>query len=260
MATYKKNIITAIFIMAVMIIALFSNGCVTSRHIDELKAEIRDIKADNAQTRDMVSQMDSLITSSTESNNRLRNDVSMSNDQMQERIDQLLENYNELLVILQQINQKMSTKKVIIDSPGVQPEINQTQTTTTQTQTPSIDCGATYDESFIAVRRGEYVQAIEGFEKFLAECPQHESVENAHYWIGESMYSQEKYVEAIEKFQFLLNNYKSSVNLSRAMYQLARSQQELGKKAEAKTMYQKIIDDFPDSFEANQATDRLKDL
>ncbi len=239
-----------------MFIALFSNGCVTPRHIDELRAEIREIKVDNEQTRDLVAKMDSLITSSTESNNRLRNEVSMSTDQMQERMDQLLENYNELLTVLQQINQNLSTEKVILGSPGVQPDI-------TQTQTPSIDCGTTYDESFILVRQDEYdkyEQAIKGFKKFLAECPEHESVENAHYWIGESLYSQEKYVEASEKFQFLIDNYKSSVNLSRAMYQLARSKQELGKKAEAKAIYQKIINDFPDSFEANQATDRLKDL
>lgn len=257
MTINRKNIITAILVMAVMFIGYVGSGCVTSRHIDELKAEIREVKADNAQTRDMVAKMDSIITISAESNNRLRHDVTYSNDQLQERIDQLLENYNELLNILQQINQTLSAKQIIRSSPGVQPD---QPPSTQQTQTPAVDCDEAYDLAFTHTLREEFNEAIEKFKKFLDDCPNHENVENAHYWIGESFYLLDKYVEASEEFQYFIDNYKSSVNFSRAMYQLARCKQELGKFDEAKTFYQKIVEDYPNTFDAKQAAERLKDI
>lgn len=270
MDSYRKNIITAVILMAVMFMVTVLGGCfATSRQVDELKSEIRSIKDDNAQTRALVSQMDSLITESTEAGNRLRADISSSNDQLAEQLDAMLTNYNQLMVLIQQLSQKSNTKYVIQSSPGSQeesskqPTVTEPGTTTTpveQPQQPSIDCGATYDESFILVRRGEYEKAIEGFETFLKECPNHESVENAHYWMAESYFAMEKYVDAQQKFEKFIEDFKTSPNLSRAMYQLARSYQELQKKADAKKWYQKVIDDFPGTFEANQASDRLKDI
>lgn len=256
----KQNILTAILIMAVMFIGYFSSGCVTPRHIDELKAEIRSIKADNEQTREMVGKMDSLITSSTESNNKLRHDVTYSSDQMQERIDQLLENYNELLAVLQQINQNLTTRSVIQSSPGIQTDRTTTPTETTQTQKPSVDCGESYDVAFTHTLHEEYQEAINKFKKFIEDCPEHENVSNARYWTGESYYLLNKYVEAADEFQYLIDNFKSSQNVSRALYQIARCKQELGKNNEAKALYQKVIDDYPETFEARQASERLKDL
>lgn len=268
----KKNVITAVTMMAVMFMITVLGGCfATSRQVDELKVELKSIKADNAETRELVQRMESMITESTEAGNRLRADISTSNDQLQEQIDAMLTNYNQLMVLIQELSQKSNTKYVIKSSPGTQtestqqPAVNPPPATTTETpaetvQQPSIDCGGTYDESFILVRRGEYEKAIEGFELFLKECPNHESVENAHYWMAESYFAMEKYVDAQTKFEYFIENFKTSPNLSRAMYQLARSYQEMNKKADAKKWYQKVIDDFPGTFEANQASDRLKDL
>lgn len=256
--------------MAVMFMVTVLGGCfATSRQVDELKFEIRSIKEDNAQTRKIVSQMDALITESTEAGNRLRADISTSNDQMTEQMDAMLTNYNQLMVLIQELSQKMNTKYVITSSAGSQPESSKQPTVTNpvvnqtpveQPVQPSIDCGATYDESFILVRQGEYEKAITGFESFLKECPNHESVENAFYWMAESYFAMEKYVDAQQKFEKFITDFKASPNLSRAMYQLARSYQELNKKPDAKKWYQKIIDDFPGTFEANQASDRLKDI
>ena len=264
MKSLQNKTITAVFITAVMLTAMFVSGCVTPRHIDELKMEIREIKSDNQQTREMVAHMDSLITAGAEASNKLRNDVSYSTDQMQQQIDALLNNYNELMLIAQQINQKVNnTKYTIRSSPGVQGGTQEpvTQQPVNQTpQQPSVDCGTLYDDSFILTRRGEYEQAIEKFTEFLKDCPQHENVENAHYWIAESYYSLDKFVEAAEKFTYLTENFKSTSNMSRALYQLGRCNQELNKTDEAKRVFQKVIDDFPGSFEANQAAERIKDL
>ncbi|UCE25342.1 MAG: tol-pal system protein YbgF [Candidatus Zixiibacteriota bacterium] len=264
MLTGKKVFITAIVVVAVMCIGIGLSGCATKRNMDELAAEVRDVKRQNESTQTMLTRLDSVITAGADANNKLRNDVSVTVNDLQQQLDMLLENYNDLLAQIQQMNRQPSVTHVIRPSPGAQDQtpvvVTDTAGASDQPAEPAIDCDATYDESFILVRRGEYDTAIEGFRNFLTHCEQHQSAENAHYWIGECYYSLEKYVDAISEFEYLLSNYKSSVNASRALYKLARSKQELGKTGEAKETFQRLIDDYPETLEASQARERLKDL
>ncbi len=269
MSGLRNICITAILGMAVMLLGFGLFGCATSRQVDEIKAEVRDVKAQTLQTQRQMTHMDSVITSGNDANNKLRAEVTYSIGELQQQISTLLQNYNDLLTKIDLLNQQLSVKHVITSSPGVQAPptspTGQTATTTgttadTTSQMPSIDCGAAYDNAFILARQREYQKAIDGFREFLKECPNHESADNAHYWIGESYYALEKYVDATQEFQYLLDNYKGSENASRALYKLGRSQQELKKNADAKKTFQKLIDEYPETLEASQAKERLKDL
>jgi tol-pal system protein YbgF len=253
---------TAMTIMAVVVLAISFNACVTPRHIDEVKSQIRDVEAQNRELRTMVTRMDSLTVQGADADNRLRNEIAFSMDEMQQQMSVLLENYNDLMQKLEQLGQDKNVVHVLKSSEGAQTPANPPSETAPAQVTgePAIDCDFTYDEAFILVRRGEYEAAIEGFGKFLEACPKHESVENAYYWIGESYYAIEKYPDAVVQFEKLINDYKTSPNIGRALYKLARSKQELGKKAEAKTIFQRLIDEFPETLEAQQARERLKDL
>ena len=264
----KNSIVTAISLMAVIFIAVSLSGCVTSRHIDELKAEHREIKATVSESGSKIDKMEQLITESADASNKLRNDLSSSNDHIQEQIDALLLNYNELLRMVQEINAEVHSKTIMRGSvPGgtvEQKPMTQTTTTTTPVETmpekPAVDCGLLYDDSFVLFRGEKYQEAIVSFNNFIDKCPSHENVENAHYWIGECYYALEKYVDAADKFDYLLNTYKSTINASRALYKLARCKQELGKKAEAKKIFQRLIDEYPGTLEGSQAKDLIKDL
>ncbi len=260
MLRYKPFCRTAIIVMAVLYIGVCLSGCVTSRHVDEVKAEIREVKAQNQTTQDAIARLDSVIVEGAEADKKLRNEISYTTNELQQQIEILLENYNDLLRVIEQLRSQPSVTHVLRDSPGSQPESQPPDSGTETPAQPAIDCSAKYDESFILVRRGEYDQAIEGFREFLQYCPKHENAENAHYWVGESYYAQDKFVEAIAEFEYLIENYKSSVNVSRAIYKAARSNQELGKADVAKQLYQRLIDDYPESLEASQAKDRLRDI
>ncbi|UCD62611.1 MAG: tol-pal system protein YbgF [Candidatus Zixiibacteriota bacterium] len=265
MLTKRKIYVTAIVAMAVLYIGIGLTGCATKRHIDEVKAEVRDVKRQNEETQDLLARMDSTIAAGAEANGRLRADVSVTVNNLQQQIDMLLENYNDLLAQIRQLNLQPTVTHVVRSSPGSQEQTAVTVGPDTAGQVstpvrPAIDCGQVYDESFILVRRGEYEKAIEGFRRFLEHCEKHESAENAHYWIGESYYSMEKYADAITEFEYLIENYKGSVNASRAYYKLARSQQEMGRTDDARRTFQKLIDEYPETLEASQARERLKDL
>lgn len=257
-----RTTITAILSMAVIFLAVAFIGCVTPRHIDELRADIGRIEAGNQNSERLVARMDSIIVSGAEADNRLRGNITATMSELQEQISALLENYNELLSKIDQLTRKENVIHIPRSSSGAQTDpIFQGTTNDSPVVTKAIfDCDSTYDEAFILIRRGEYEQSIEGFTTFLTNCPKHESAENAYYWIGESYYAMEKFAEAITQFETLLSQYKSSPNLGRALYKLGRSQQEMGKKSEAIKTFQKLIDDLPETLEASQARERLKDL
>ena len=254
MPVKKTSLVIAILTVAIMALEFMLSGCCTPRMIDEVKVQINDVETQNQQTQEMVVRIDSVMSAEAQASKQLRNEMSLTVDELQRQISTLLENYNDLMQRIEKLNQQPRVQGVIKSSPGVQSESATTETTL------SPDCENTYDEAFILVRRGEYETAIEGFRTFLDQCKNHELVENAYYWVGECYYSLEKYDQAITEFEYLIDNYKSSINASRALYKLGRSKQELGQKDQAIRMFQRLVDDYPGTLEAEQAKERLKDL
>lgn len=254
---------TAMLVMAVFCLALGIIGCVQPRHIEALQADIDEVKLQNQQTQDQISQLEKTLDEDSQSNSAMRNDINVTVSELREQIAMLLENYNQLMYRIDQLSAnrgvlRSSTSTPQTQSePTTQPVIDQPVTTPVE---PSIDCGKAYDDAFILVRRGEYQTAIDSFNVFLNSCPQHESTENAYYWIGECYYFLEKYVDAVDQFNKLLDQFKSSPNLGRALYKLGRSYQELGKKEDARKNFQRLVDEFDGTLEADQARERLKEL
>lgn len=246
--TNTSRIGAAILVMAVLFIGLIGSGCVTKRDIEDLDVRLERIEQQTASTQRTVARMDSLIAQSTEADTRLRNEVSTSVDDLREQLASLLQNYNDLMREISRLRQKPVVQEQPASSPGATTEPN------------SAACDQSYDDAFILVRKGEYEKAISGFRDYLTKCPRHQSVANAHYWIGECQYSLERYQDAITEFEGMLKNFPKSVNAGRAMYKLARSKQELGQKADAKKIFQQIVDQFPNTLEAEQSKDRIKEI
>lgn len=248
--------------IAVLYLGIVFSGCCTSRNIEELGLEIKKVQEQNDQLVSKLNMVDTLVASDADNSRKLRADMSVTIEQLEDQINNLQESYGDLIQKVDAIYQAVTSKSKLYGSPGTQqnPNTPTRQTPSDVNSASNVDCAAVYDDAFILVRQGEYEKAITSFKAFLVDCEKHELVENAHYWIGQSYYSMEKYTDAIEEFNFLLENYKGSVNTSRAMFKLGRSQQELGKKTEAKKIYQQLIDEYPGTFDAEQAKELLKDL
>jgi len=255
----ETKLMTAVVLTAVIFIGMLA-GCATTRQANEIKSQIANLESQLTATREMVSQMDSLITESTEGNRQLQNDVRYSNDQLAQQLSQLLENYNDLMTRLDRVAQPVITLPPT-SSPGAQTDM---PPATIEEPPPSVapatHCIDTYDSAFTLVRRGEYETAIDGFRRYLTDCADQPDAENAYYWVGECYYSQEKYNEAVAEYRHLVTTYPNSPNLGRAIYKLARCQQELGKTTEARELFQRLVDDYAGTLEAEQAAERLKDL
>jgi tol-pal system protein YbgF len=259
MNSIMKTSKTAAIIAAVFSFLLLVSGCATHRQAEEIKNQIAGMESRLAENQQAVTTLATTISAESEGSRKMRADLASTVDDLQRQIAALLENYNDLMEKLNKISQQPRTVTRIESSPGAANKGTHTDTGA-GTQTPSIDCSATYDEAFIAVRRNEYDKAIAGFKNFIENCPKHELAENSHYWLGESFYLTEKYKDAIAEFDLVLDNFKTSGNTSRALYKLGRSHQELGAKKDAKKVFQRIIDEHPGTLEAEQAAKQIKDL
>ncbi len=249
--------------MAVIFCSMLLVNCVTPRHIDELRTEINDIQLQNQETQNLVIRMDTIIAASAEADNKMRNDIQFSIREIQEQISALLENYNDLLTQLNILNSQQNVRTIIRSSPGSQQQNSATISQGNQPDNqgvPGFDCDKAYDDAFLLVHGSEYENAITEFKIFLEKCPEHSSVDDAYYWVGESYYFLSKYHESVEYMNKLYTEFRSSPKIEQAIYKLARSNQELGKTKEAKEFYQLLVNDYPETLEAQQAKERLKDL
>lgn len=254
----ETKLMTAVVLTAVIFIGSFS-GCCTKRDVEAINNRIANLEAQSTVTKDLVSNMEALVTESTEGNRQLQNDVRSSNDQLAEQLNQLLENYNDLMTRLERVSQPV-IKLPPTSSPGATPDDPAVDEEPPPGVTPATDCIDTYDSAFTLVRRSEYPTAIDGFRRYLADCGDQPDAENAYYWVGECYYAQEKYTEAVAEYQHLVTTYPNSANLGRAIYKLARCQQELGNSSDARELFQQLVDDYAGTLEADQASERLKDL
>lgn len=248
--------IAAVLATAVILIGLVT-GCVTSRDAAEIKAGIAELKAQHDETREMVTRMDSLVALSTDSNRKLQNDVRSSTDELTRQLTQLLENYNDLMTRMDQVSQQRVIKLPPTSSPGAQSDPAQEAPIGSQI---SPDCIEAYDNAFTQTRRGEYETAIAAFRQYLTDCPTHEDIENAYFWMGECYYALDKYRDAVTELEQLLKQFPESRNLGRALYKLARCKQELGKTDAARALYQRLVEEYAGTFEGEKAAEFIKDL
>jgi tol-pal system protein YbgF len=239
----------AFFVFFLTALLLATTGCMTKRDGEEIKARLLTIEKNNTKTVSLVARMDSLVTKSTEASNMLNVNNRNSFDDLTRQLQQLQQNINDITDRLEKMNR--SSKGGLNSSPGA---------TGTSSTVVSPQCQVSYDDAFVLVRKGQYQPAIDGFKKFLNDCPSHENSANAHYWIGECYYSTEKYADAISEFQYVMENFKQFDKLSTTLYKIGRSNQELNKKEEARKAYQQVINDFKGTLEAEQSKERLKDL
>lgn len=110
------------------------------------------------------------------------------------------------------------------------------------------------------LKAGDVVTAREQFTKFLEQNPKHELAANAHYWIGETYYSEKNYESAILSYQDVIKNYPGKEKVVAAMLKQAMAFNEIKDAKSAKFVLKKLVEKFPKSEEAKKAKAMLKEI
>lgn len=109
-------------------------------------------------------------------------------------------------------------------------------------------------------KAGDMPAARESFTKFLEKYPQHDLAANAHYWIGETYYSEKNYEPAILSFQEVIKNFPTKEKVPAAMLKQAMAFNAINDQKSARYVLKKLVEAFPKSDEAAKARDLLKEI
>ena len=117
---------------------------------------------------------------------------------------------------------------------------------------------ALYMKGLDTFKAGDMPAARDIFSKFLEQHPQHDLAANAHYWIGETHYSEKSYEPAILAFQEVIKNYPRKEKVPAAMLKQAMAFNAIKDTKSAKYVLKKLTESFPKSEEAKKAREMLK--
>ncbi len=251
----RLKIAAAIVTMAALFLL---GGCAMRRDVIRVEEKTDTILADQSQMKKAVMHLDSLLNSEADASIELRAEIRSSVNDLMDQFREIQASMNDMQDKMGQMTQGQSARVPINVPP--RPTDSAAADTTGKALPPGVDCQTLYDDSFVSIRRGQYDDAIKGFNDYLKYCGTQELAPDAHYWIGESLYSLEKYKDAIAEFDIVVKNYAASKKQSSAIYKMARCYEELGQKKDARALYKKIVDDYPNTLEASQSKEKLKEL
>jgi tol-pal system protein YbgF len=119
---------------------------------------------------------------------------------------------------------------------------------------------ALYLKGLDSLKAGDVATAREQFNKFLEQNPGHELAANAHYWVGETHYSEKNYESAILAYQEVIKNYPGRDKVVPAMLKQALAFNAIKDTKSAKYVLKKLVEGFPKSEEAKKAKVLLKEI
>ncbi len=117
---------------------------------------------------------------------------------------------------------------------------------------------AMYQNAYNDFLVSKYEIAIVGFRSFINKYKDHELAPQAQYYIGESLYSQDKWADAYEQYKKIEIDYPSSQFVSSSRLKMALCLELLGKKKDSILILQSILEDYPKSAEAFTAKEKIK--
>jgi tol-pal system protein YbgF len=119
---------------------------------------------------------------------------------------------------------------------------------------------AIYMKGLDAFKAGDMPAAREIFTKFLEQYPKHDLAANAHYWVGETYYSEKSYEQAILAFQEVIKNFPTKDKVPAAMLKQAMAFNAINDAKSAKYVLKKLEETYPKSDEAAKAKELLKGI
>jgi tol-pal system protein YbgF len=139
-------------------------------------------------------------------------------------------------------------------------EDQQKKSTDGLTKPSELSPEAMYQQGVDAQKSGNPQKARELLTKFVEQNPKNDLAANAHYWTGESYYSEKAYDQAVLEYEKVIKNYPGKEKVPAAMLKQALAFKALGDKKSAKYVLNKLIESYPRTAEAASAKKNLKQM
>ncbi len=117
-----------------------------------------------------------------------------------------------------------------------------------------------YDKAMTDFRDGQFAAASTELQAFVSRYPGSAYLGEARYWLGNSLYGQQRYRDAVSQFQQLIDSDPQGQRVPEALLGLANCQLQLREFKAARVTLHRLIHDFPKTEAAQAARQRLARL
>jgi len=117
-----------------------------------------------------------------------------------------------------------------------------------------------YNSALKLYRSGQYLDAMDAFNRFIKKFPRHKLAGNAQYWIGECLLAMGKKKEAILAFDKVVKKYPGSPKLPSALLKEGLVFLSMGDRTVARILLKRVVDEYPDTDQARIAAKKLRSL
>ena len=114
-----------------------------------------------------------------------------------------------------------------------------------------------YQQSFELIRKGDYQAAEVAFTNYIKTFQDSDFIDDAKFWLAQSMYSQGAYNLALELFEGIQKDYPQSEKIMESILKAGFCHFELGNIDKSIQIFKQIIDDYPNSSVARLASEKL---
>jgi len=114
-----------------------------------------------------------------------------------------------------------------------------------------------YQESFDLIRKGDYQAAQISFTSYIKTYQSSDFIDDAKFWLAQSMYSQGEYILALELFEAIQREYPNSEKIMESVLKAGFCHFELGNIDKSMEIFSQIIADYPNSSVARLASEKL---
>ena len=114
-----------------------------------------------------------------------------------------------------------------------------------------------YQQSFELIRKGDYQAAEVAFTNYIKTFQDSDFIDDAKFWLAQSMYSQGAYIIALELFEGIQKDYPQSEKIMESILKAGFCHFELGNIDKSIQIFKQIIADYPNSSVARLASEKL---
>jgi tol-pal system protein YbgF len=221
---------------------------------------------DAFELQDRLAILERIVDSRTESQQRMQtqlDDLQYDIDQMKgsielhnHQLEKLLERQRELYLELDRRFESMQQNTDSLAS-GITDMSGNGSTNAPAVANPAGEQDAYQAAVNLILKDKDYEKAVPAFQSFLSQYPNSELTDNAHYWLGQLLYNQQRYELAKEQFEQVVDKFESSPKRADSLLKLALIEKSIGNLNAANIRFQQTVDEYPDSTSAREAARQL---
>jgi len=220
------------------LLLLTSVGCLSRQRFNNYNWQLDSL-------RYYTRKLDSLLAVQGNEMKQLRIDLFTKTNELSQKFDMLNSRLGESETQITQLYRKIGPPQEAMTDSAAMAQI-------------SPEARLLYESAYKNYVKGNYQEAIEGFQIYQRAAADGPLVDNALYWIGESYAALGQLQKAVNAFQELVNKYPKSARIPTALYRMGIIYEEGKDLKTARFYYNQVVREFPNSPEAALAKSKLQ--